>query len=56
MKADRSDKQLLLSVPYRYGSIEELEWSPDGTKPVFVWNPDVRDVGNNIYPIDVSSN
>jgi Tol biopolymer transport system component len=53
MNADGSDKQLLLSVPYRYGLIEELEWSPDGTKLAFVWDPNVEGVDKDIYLIDV---
>jgi len=53
MSADGSNKQLLLSVPYRYGLIEELEWSPDGTKLAFVWNPNVEGVDKDIYLIAV---
>lgn len=53
MDADGSDKQQLLSVPYRYGLIEELEWSPDGTRLAFVWDPHVEGVDKDIYLIDV---
>jgi Tol biopolymer transport system component len=53
MNADGSDKQQLLSVPYRHGLIEELEWSPDGTKLAFVWDPNVEGVDKDIYLIDV---
>jgi len=56
MNADGSDKQLLLSVPYRYGLIEELEWSPAGTKLAFVWDPNVEGVDKDIYLIDVPAN
>jgi len=51
MSADGGDKQLLLSVPYRYGLIEELEWSPDGTRLAFVWDPNVEGVDKDIYLI-----
>lgn len=54
MDADGSDKQQLLSVPYRCGLIEELEWSPDGTNLAFVWDPNVEGVDKDIYLIDVS--
>ncbi len=53
MNTDGSDKQLLLSVPYQYGLIEELEWSPDGTRLAFVWDPNVEGVDKDIYLIDV---
>jgi Tol biopolymer transport system component len=55
MNADGSDKQQLLSVPYRYGLIAEMQWSPDGTRLAFVWDPDVKDVGSDIYLISGNS-
>ena len=53
MNADGSNKQLLLSVPYRYGLIAEVQWSPDGTKLAFEWDPNVEGVDKDIYLITV---
>ena len=61
MKADGSDKQLLLSIPYPYGLIGDIKWSPDGTKVAFEWHPNysgggIDNPGIDIYLIDVPSN
>jgi|GEM_PF-3769758 len=58
MNADGSDKQCLLSIPFPYGLIGEMAWSPDGTRLAFVWKPNYRlggieNPGADIYLIDV---
>ncbi len=61
MNADGRDKQLLLSIPFPYGAIMHIEWSPCGTRLAFVWHPNYRlggieNPGSEIYLIDVPAN
>ncbi|KAF5415233.1 MAG: hypothetical protein C5S48_06510 [Candidatus Methanogaster sp.] len=51
MNIDGSGKERLLSIPYPYGVIEEIEWSPDGSKMVFGFHPNYGNT--DIYVIDV---
>jgi len=51
MNVDGSEKERLLSIPYSYGVISDIEWSPDGSKMVFEFH---LNYGNDdIYVIDV---
>jgi len=55
MNSDGCDKYLLLSIPYNYGMMHDLKWSPDGSRIAFVWAPNVK-FGlekTDIYVIDV---
>lgn len=55
MNFDGGDKDLLLSIPYNYGMMHDLKWSPDGSRIAFVWAPNVK-FGwgmTDIYVIDV---
>jgi Tol biopolymer transport system component len=55
MNSDGSDEDLLLSIPYNYGMMHDLKWSPDGSRIAFVWAPNVK-FGwekTDIYVIDV---
>jgi len=58
MNADGRDKELLLSIPFPYGVIGNIAWSPDGTRLAFEWFPNYRlggieNPGSEIYLIDV---
>jgi len=51
MNVDGSEKERLLGIPYPYGVINDIEWSPDGLKMVFEF---YQNYGNyDIYVIDV---
>ena len=52
------DKDLLLSIPYEYGMMHDIEWSPDGSRIAFVWAPNVKfGLGKtDIYVIDLPTN
>ncbi|MEA3324759.1 MAG: hypothetical protein U9Q37_06430 [Euryarchaeota archaeon] len=51
MNIDGSDKERLLSIPYPYGVICDIEWSPDGSKMIFGFQ---LNYGNDdIYVLDV---
>ena len=56
MNADGTDKKQLLSIPCNNGLIMDMEWSHDGSKIAFVWQPN-RDepitFKRDIYVIDV---
>jgi len=55
MNSGGGDKDLLLSIPYNYGMMHDLKWSPDGSRIAFVWAPNVK-FGwekTDIYVIDV---
>ncbi|PXF59185.1 MAG: hypothetical protein C4B59_11810 [Candidatus Methanogaster sp.] len=55
MNSDGGDKDLLLSIPYNYGMMHDLKWSPDGSRIAFVWAPNAK-FGwekTDIYVIDV---
>ncbi|MHC1599973.1 MAG: TolB family protein [Candidatus Methanospirareceae archaeon] len=55
MNSDGGDKDLLLSIPYNYGMMHDMRWSPDGSRITFVWAPNVK-FGwekTDIYMIDV---
>ena len=55
MNSDGGDKDLLLNIPYNYGMMHDLRWSPDGSRIAFVWAPNVK-FGwekTDIYMIDV---
>ena len=51
MNIDGSGKERLLSIPYSYGVICDIEWSPDGSKMVFGFHPNYGN--DDIYVIDV---
>ena len=51
MNNDRSGKELLLSIPYPYGVIGGIKWSPDGSKMVFGFHPNYGN--DDIYVLDV---
>lgn len=51
MNIDGSGKEQLLSIPYPYGVINGIEWSPDGSKMVFGFHPNYGN--DDIYVIDV---
>jgi len=51
MNVDGSEKERLLSIPYPYGVISDIEWSPDGSKMVFEFHPNYGN--DDIYVIDV---
>ena len=51
MNADGNGKERLLSIPYPYGVICGIEWSPDGSKMVFEFHPNYGN--DDIYVIDV---
>lgn len=40
MDADGSNKRVLLRIPHK-GKIDDLAWSPDGSKIAFVWKPNI---------------
>ncbi len=51
MNIDGSGKERLLSIPYPYGVICGIEWSPDGSKMVFGFHPNYGN--DDIYVLDV---
>jgi Tol biopolymer transport system component len=53
MNADGTDKKQLLSIPCNNGLIMDMEWSPDGMKVAFVWQPNRDELKGDIYVIDV---
>jgi Tol biopolymer transport system component len=53
MNADGTDKKQLLSIPCNNGLIMDMEWSPDGMKVAFVWQPNRDERKRDIYVIDV---
>nr|QNO45326.1 Tol-Pal system protein TolB [Methanosarcinales archaeon ANME-2c ERB4] len=55
MNFNGSGKDRLLSIPYNYGTIHDLKWSPDGSGIAFVWVPNVKVGWKNadIYLVDV---
>jgi len=55
MNSDGGAKDLLLSIPYTYGMMHDLKWSPDGSRIAFVWAPNVKSGcwKTDIYLIDV---
>jgi len=53
MNADGTDKKQLLSIPCNNGLIMDMEWSPDGSKIAFVWQPNRDEFKRDIYVINV---
>ncbi len=53
MGIDGSGKERLLSIPYAYGVICGIKWSPDGSKMVFGFHPNYGN--DDIYVLDVSA-
>jgi len=53
MNADGTDKNQLISIPCNNGLIMDMEWSPDGMKVAFVWQPNRDELKREIYVIDV---
>lgn len=53
MNADGTDKKQLLSIPCNNGLIMDMEWSPDGSKIAFVWQPNRDELKRDIHVVDV---
>ena len=53
MGADGRNNRVLLHLPDSSGKINDLAWSPDGSKIAFVFNPDSGK--RDIYVLDVSA-
>ena len=53
MESDGSDKELLLSIPYAYGTVGSTAMSPDGSKMAVVFDFYKNYRNSDIYLIDV---